>query len=156
MPFSDPSREPEEVLTAQIAKYDDDQQIVFGWASVSIGKDGKLVVDREGDVIEPDVLETAAYDFVLNSRRGDDLHDEVTKSHLVESMVFTREKMAKMGLTFLDAGVRKSDTPVCMWWTGFYVPDASDWSAIKLGKRAAFSIGGFATREEIVDEIGKD
>lgn len=137
-----------EVLTAQIAKVDDEQQIVFGWASVSVGKDGQLLVDRQGDVISPEELEFAAYDFVLNSRQSDSMHDEVTKAHLVESMVFTADKMEKMGLTFKpDTLLAKSDGGVCMWWTGFYVSDAAIWKRVREGDFQAFSIGGSAVRE---------
>lgn len=143
----------DELLRAEIAKIDDDQQIVFGWASVSVGKDGALLVDRQDDVIFPEDLEHAAYDFVLNSRQSDTSHDEVGKSHLVESMVLTPEKMAKMGLAFVDESgqVKKSDATVCMWWTGFYVPDEAVWKGIKDGDYSAFSIGGTAVREALLE-----
>lgn len=138
-----------ELLRAEIAKIDDDQQIVFGWASVSVGKDGALLVDRQDDVIFPEDLEHAAYDFVLNSRQADTSHDEITKAHLVESMVFTAEKLEKMGLAFVtpEGEVKKSDAQVCSWFVGFYVPDAQVWEGIRKGDFAAFSIGGFAVRE---------
>jgi hypothetical protein len=146
------------LLTAQIAKTDNDQQIVFGWASVSIGKDGQLLVDRQDDVIFPEDLEHAAYDFVLNSRQGDSMHDEVTKAHLVESVVFTREKLEKMGLQFSPdseiAKTTKADSEVCMWWTGFYVADTEIWKGVKEGRFKAFSIGGTAVREPIAP-LGK-
>jgi Putative phage serine protease XkdF len=143
----------QELLRAEIAKIDDEQQIVFGWASVSVGKDGTLLVDRQDDVIFPADLEFAAYDFVLNSRQADTRHDELTKAHLVESMVFTAEKLEKMGLAFVDASgaVKKSDHETCMWWSGFFVPDATVWKGIKGGEYTAFSIGGTAVREPILE-----
>jgi 2'-5' RNA ligase len=138
-----------ELLRAEIAKIDDDQQIVFGWASVSVGKDGELLVDRQDDVIFPEDLEHAAYDFVLNSRQADTSHDEVTKAHLVESVVFTAEKLEKMGLAFVtpEGELKKSDAQLCMWWSGFFVPSPDVWAGIRKGDFAAFSIGGFAVRE---------
>lgn len=138
-----------ELLTAKIAKTDNDQQIVFGWASVSIGRDGQVLVDKQDDVIFPEDLERAAYHFVLNSRQSDTHHDEVTKAHLVESMVFTQDKLAKMGLTFTD--VKKAEQDICMWWTGFYVPDEQVWKMVKDGEFTAFSIGGYAVREPLLE-----
>ncbi len=154
VPLTGGSIEPmsKELLRAEIAKIDDDQQIVFGWASVAVGKDGALLVDRQNDVIFPEDLEHAAYDFVLNSRKSDTLHDEVTKAHLVESMVFTAEKMQLMGIAFVDDGgaVKKSNgEPLCLWWSGFFVPSAQVWKGIKDGDFTAFSIGGTAVREPL-------
>ena len=40
-----------------ILKTDDEQRMVYGWASVVTEK-GEPVVDRQGDVIEPDTLGT--------------------------------------------------------------------------------------------------
>lgn len=138
-------------ISAQIAKTDADEQIVFGWASVSVNKNGTLIIDRQEDVIYPDDLEYGAYDFVLNSRRADSYHDELTKAHLVESMVFTPEKLDKMGLAFVtpEGEVKKADNPVCMWWTGFYVPDEKVWKQVLDGEFTAFSIGGSAIREPL-------
>jgi hypothetical protein len=139
----------ESLLQAQIAKVDTDRQIVFGWASVSVGKDGELLVDRQDDVIYPEDLEAAAYDFVLNSRNGDTMHDEITKAYLVESVIFTRDKLEKMGLGFINTDVQKADTDCCMWWTGFYVADDEVWKGVKNGTYTAFSIGGRAVREPL-------
>lgn len=44
-----------------ILKADGDQRLVFGWANVSVTVDGKQVEDLEGDVIDPEELEKAAY-----------------------------------------------------------------------------------------------
>ena len=43
-----------------------DQQLIFGWASV-VEKNGVLIIDKQGDIITPETLEDAAYDFVLHS-----------------------------------------------------------------------------------------
>ena len=36
----------------------------FGWASVAIAENGETLEDWQGDIIEPDELESAAYKFV--------------------------------------------------------------------------------------------
>ena len=51
-----------------ITKTSEDQQIVFGWANVAIRKDGTVVEDLQDDIIEPEELEKAAYEYVLNFR----------------------------------------------------------------------------------------
>ena len=48
----------------KIAKSDDDRMLAFGWANVSMRADGELVEDWQGDIIEPEELENAAYDYV--------------------------------------------------------------------------------------------
>jgi hypothetical protein len=46
-------------IQGQILKADDEQRIVWGWASV-ITEDGVPVVDTQGDVIRPETLMKAA------------------------------------------------------------------------------------------------
>lgn len=123
----------------QIAKTDPDRQLVFGWASVSTRPDGVVVLDKQGDMVAPEVLEDAAYDFVLHSREGDEMHTEMVKARLVESFVTTPDKLAKMGV---PDGV----LPVG-WWVGFHVDDAAVFAKVKRGEYPMFSIGGSGVRE---------
>ena len=53
-----------------VQKSDDEKRLVFGWASVAQEESGNTLVDLAGDVIEPEVLEQAAYDFVRLYREG--------------------------------------------------------------------------------------
>ena len=121
-----------------VVKVDGERQNVFGWAYVARNGDGAIIVDKQGDYVEPDDLEFTAYDFVLHSRASDVMHAEVTKAELIESMMFTPEKLEKLGL---PAG----SLPIG-WWTGFHVSDTEAWDGIRKGDYAAFSIGGSGTR----------
>lgn len=126
-----------------IAKADDDRHTVFGWAYV-VSPDGqKQTVDKSGDFISLDdvaQLEDAAYEFVVNSRDGGDWHDRRGVSTMVESMVFTPEKIQKMGLP--------EATPVG-WWCGFHVTDEAVWNKVKSGIYKSFSIHGSGVRKEV-------
>jgi hypothetical protein len=132
-----------------VAKLDTDKRLVFGWAYVTHDKDGEVVVDKSGEFIDDyEVLEKAAYEFVITSRTGGDHHErDLTTGRaravgtMVESMMFTPEKIEKMGLPpgLLPTG----------WWVGFKVTDDAAWQAVKAGERPAFSIHGTAKKEPV-------
>ena len=124
----------------RVAKVNEEQGLVFGWASVA-EQDGRLVVDHEGDVIEPAELEKGAYRFVKDARIASDRHDPATLGVgvLVESMIFTKEKQEILGI----------DVPVG-WWVGFQVDDPELRRSIRESEgHEAFSIGGFGAAEEL-------
>jgi hypothetical protein len=126
----------------EIAKQDDEQQIVFGWAYVSHDAMGVQQIDKSGEFVpDPEELEKAAYQFVLNSRDGGDLHVRKGVSTLVESVVFTKEKCEAMGI---PAGTMPTG-----WWVGFKVHDAEVWKAHKQGQRSSFSIHGKGVRKKV-------
>lgn len=126
----------------KIAKVDEDQRLVFGWAYIAADKDGTVIIDKQGDFIDdPEELAKAAYDFVLESREGDLMHTEIPVSRLVESIVFTPEKLEKMGVP--------EGTMPTGWWVGFYVDDDDVWAGVKKGTWGAFSIGGQGVREKV-------
>lgn len=127
----------------KIAKSQEDQQLVFGWASVSALPDGQIVTDHEGDRISPDELEKTAYKYVLNFRDAGERHDpgKRFKGKLVESVVFTREKMKAMGI---EEGILPYG-----WWVGFKITDKDAWEGIKSGKYQMFSIEGKGIREVV-------
>lgn len=124
----------------RIAKTDDDRRLVFGWANVAMAKDGKIVLDRQGDLIAPETLEEAAYKYVLLHGDANEMHTEPSVGHMVESFVATPEKLEKMGLA-KDALPRG-------WWIGFYVEDEAVYAKVKSGEYKAFSIEGSGVREE--------
>lgn len=126
---------------ARIQKVDDDRREVFGWFSV-VEEDGHLVVDEHGDTIEPAELEQAAYDFNLFARTAGQQHERVGVGTLIESMVFTKEKQAALGI----------DLGLVGWWGGFHITDDATWQAIKTGTAPMFSIGGQGIREEVEDD----
>lgn len=125
-----------------ILKTDEEQNLIFGWANLPhpVEKLGEPKIDLQDDQIYLVDLEKGAYDFVLNFREMDDMHTEPVTGRLVESMVFTPEKMEAMGVTNWDGGYG--------WWTGWKVDDDS-FEMVKNGTRAMLSIGGKA-RQEVV------
>lgn len=128
-----------------ITKADEDKRLVFGWALVSADKDGNELIDHQGDMVEPDELEEGAYEYVLNFRDAGEEHIGTLrkKARMVESCVFTPEKMKAIGIP-------EGTIPVG-WWIGFYVDDDTTWERIKSGKYKMFSIEGKAVREPIED-----
>lgn len=129
-------------VVTEITKFDDEQKTVFGWASIT-EVDGKPVVDRQGDMIDSEEMAKAAYEYVVGSRVGGHQHRRTTEggafkvSDMIESMVFTPEKIAKMGLP--------AETPVG-WWVGYRVHDDAIWKAVKDGEIQGLSIHGRGKR----------
>lgn len=121
----------------EIAKIDEDQQLVFGWASISENADGRTIVDAQNDVIVPDELEKAVYDFVLFKRDAGEMHERTGVGQLVESVVTTREKQAAMGLP-------PGSLPVGHW-VGFKL-DSDVFEKVKKGELTEFSYGGKGKR----------
>ncbi len=125
----------------KIEKYDDDQ-LVFGWANISIRKDGEQIVDHQGHAIDVDELENASYLFNLYFRETGEMHVGKSKGKLVESIVFTKEKMEKMGIP--------ENTVPEGWWLGFFIDDREVYEKVKNGEYNMFSIQGTA-RKEVID-----
>lgn len=126
-----------------IYKADEDKRLVFGWASVAITVDGEELEDRQHDMIEPEDLEEAAYEYVLNFRDTGEEHlpGYRKKGKLVESCVLTAEKQKAMGIP-------EGTVPVA-WWIGFKIEDDDTWERVKNGTYKMFSIEGKANREPI-------
>lgn len=132
----------EKTRRSPVAKIDNDRQIVFGWANVCIKTSGEQVVDSDDEMIDPDELENAAYNFVLSANDGTgEEHLGVSKGQLIESMFFTPEKLVAMGLA-------KNALPIG-WWVGFHVEDEKAWRRVKSGRHKMFSIQGVSRREEV-------
>jgi hypothetical protein len=130
--------------TGEIAKRDDEKRQVFGYAMVT-HIDGEPVVDRQGDYTPLDEIEKAAYSYVIESRKGGDMHTRdgdkpLHTSDLVESFVVTPEKLVQMGLA--------EDAMPHGWWVGFKVNDDKQWDMVKSGERTGFSIHGSGRRVE--------
>lgn len=127
----------------KIAKSDDEKRLVFGWASVSMRVDGEVIEDWQEDIVEPEELEHAAYEYVLLYRDGSEMHERGGVASLVESVVFTEEKMKAIGIP-------EGTLPVG-WWIGFKVLDEDVWEKVKDGTYSMFSIEGTAERVEVED-----
>lgn len=134
-------------VSFEIAKVDDEQRLVFGLASVAVTADGKTVEDLQGDEIDGPELEAAQYDYVMKSRTGGTMHEEMGTAKLVESFAVTPEKLAALskalGVKF-DAKAFKGSAA----WVGYKVTDDETWAKVKSGEIRAFSIGGSAEVED--------
>jgi hypothetical protein len=133
----------------KIAKTNEEQQLVFGWANVAIRKDGTQIADYQDDMVEPEDLEQAAYEYVLKFRDTGERHDpdKRLKGKLVESVVFTKEKQLAMGL--------EENTLPQGWWVGFKINDNSAWEKIKKGDYQMFSVEGTGQRIPVDEEMKK-
>jgi hypothetical protein len=128
----------------KIAKWKDDEQLVFGWASVAKDASGKVPLDWQGDVIDPFDLEQAVYKFNLEFRESNEMHIPGTvNGSLVESVMFTKEKMQAMGIP--DGMVPEG------WWVGFKIVDKEAYAKVKAGIYKMFSIEGSAQRVPITE-----
>lgn len=147
------TEEVELTWSGEISKFDTDKRQVFGWCSLS-QIDGKDVVDLQGDYVPIEEIEKSAYHYVINSRKGGDMHKRVGAglskadeplhtSDLIESFVVTPEKLQQMGLSKAAA----AGVPIG-WWVGFKVNDDEQWAKVKSGERTGFSIHGSGSRVE--------
>lgn len=125
----------------KIQKSDDERRLAFGWASISQTADGETLVDWSEDIIDSATLENAAYQFVELYREGGEMHERGGCAVLVESMVFTQEKCAALGIP-------EGTLPVG-WFIGFRVTDDDVWKKVKSGEYPMFSIEGMATRVKV-------
>jgi hypothetical protein len=126
---------------------DEDQRLVFGLASMSTSADGELVTDSEGDQIEPAELERAMYEYALFSGQGDENHDKVPKSQLVESFVVTPKKL-ELFMKAIGSPADVSEYKGVAVWVGYKVFDDGTWARVKSGELRAFSIECEAFRAE--------
>lgn len=127
--------------TFDVEKAMPDQHLVFGWANVSLTEDGGVPFDWHDDMIAPKILEKAAYNFVMKYRDMGEMHVGETQGQLVESIMFTKEKMQALGI---PEGVVPEG-----WWVGFYVPDVEVCQKIKDGQYKMFSIQGRIKRLKV-------
>lgn len=127
----------------EIAKVDEAQRLVGGYAYVSHDEDGLPIVDNEGDFVPtPEELEKAAVGFMLDHRSGDVWHNETLVAKAVESVVLTPEKMDAMG-------IQKAGMPQGAWWVTWKVLDDTTWDLVQKGLLRSMSIGGRGLRTPV-------
>jgi hypothetical protein len=124
-------------VEGQILKADEEQRMVYGWASVVTEK-GEAVVDRQGDVIEPDTLVRAVNKFMEHVRVGKEMHKGDQIGAVIHSMPVTKEIGESLGIQSDREG----------WIVAFKVYNDDVWAKVKSGELAAFSIGGRAIKED--------
>jgi hypothetical protein len=117
------------------------QHVVYGWASVSV-LDGELVTDLQGDQIEPEALEQAVEDFMLNYRAGTAdgagvMHETAPACEVIASLVTTPDIVKAFGLG--------ENIPIG-WILGLKVLDEAVWQRVVSGELKALSIQGTAER----------
>ena len=100
----------------KVLKFDAERQYVFGWATVAITKDGHQVEDLQGDLIDVEDLEEAAYQFALQLPEHGRHAQRRSRGPMIESFMVTPDKLEAMGLPpeQLPQG----------HWVGFHIPDA--------------------------------
>lgn len=125
----------------EIRKSNEEKMLAFGWASVALTEDGEQIEDWQQDMIDPEELEQAAYQFVELYREGGEMHERGGAAVLIESMVFTDEKTKLLGIP--------EGTLPMGWWIGFKVTDPDVWDKVKDGTYNMFSIEGEAQRVEV-------
>lgn len=124
-------------IEGQVLKSDDEQRLVYGWASV-ITEKGEPVVDRQGDVIKAETLVEAVNDFMENVRVGKAMHSGDQIGVVVHSWPVTDEIAKAVGIQSDREG----------WLVAFKVYDNDVWAKVKSGELAAFSVGGRAIKED--------
>jgi len=115
----------------QIVKMDDEQRIVWGWASVAT-VNGEPVFDLHGDHIPMSELTKASTEFMLTTRVGKTMHFGTKRSDVVHSLPLSKELASMLGVSSEKEG----------WIVGFKVHDDTTWDMIKSGELPALSIGG--------------
>ncbi|MFP3153120.1 XkdF-like putative serine protease domain-containing protein [Lachnospiraceae bacterium ZAX-1] len=122
----------------EVMKSDDDKRLVFGWASIAVRVDGEAIEDLQGDIIDIDDLESAAYEYTANFGIAGEMHERGGVGRLVESLVFSKTKAAALGIPpdILPEG----------WWVGFRIDDPDVWEKVKKGEYSMFSIEGTGVR----------
>jgi Putative phage serine protease XkdF len=127
------------VVEAAIAKSDDEQRRIWGYASIAVRKDGTQLVDLQGDAIDIEDLEEAWYAYVRESGELNFAHDGPVRGHMIEAMVFTPAKLDALGLPpgSLPLGA----------WVGYEVDDPADYALLKQRGYMMFSIEGTGLRE---------
>lgn len=122
----------------RLTKFDEEQRLVYGWASVVTEK-GVPVVDRAGDVITPQTLERAVSKFMEHVRVGKEMHSGGQVGKIIHSWPVTKEIAAAVGIECDREG----------WLVAFRVYDDAVWEKVKSGEYPAFSIGGRAKVRDI-------
>ena len=127
--------------TFKVAKANDGEGLVSGWANVAVNADGSLPLDWQDDIIRPETLEKAAINFMMDYRGSGAMHEGDSKGIVVESIVFTKEKQAAIGI---PEGVISEG-----WFITVKILDPVVFKQVRNGTFKMFSIQGHAKRVEL-------
>lgn len=117
---------PEEVVkqlkNAEVAKANDEEQIVMGIASVSTVK-GELVTDSHGDQITTQALVEFNRSLISTSREGKVMHEGEARTEVVAGLVLTEDWQKALGI---DLGFEP-------YLVEIHVPEPELWAEVKKG-----------------------
>jgi hypothetical protein len=133
--------EPITMGITSVVKSVEEKQMVSGWANISINANGEHPLDWEGDIIPPAVLEKAAINFMIKHRQSGVQHEGDSVGTVVESVMFTKEKMKAIGIP--------ENTVPEGWFITVKVHDKEVFKKVKEGKYRMFSIQGVAKKLEV-------
>lgn len=130
-------------MQLQISKSSDtaDEGLVSGWANIAINKDGSRPLDWSDDVIEPATLEKAAIQFMEEYGESGVEHKGDAVGVVVESIMFTKEKQAAIGIP--EGTVPEG------WFITVKVKDPDVFAKVKDGTYKMFSFQGTARRTKL-------
>lgn len=126
------------VLRRDIVKVDEEQRIVWGWASVVMEK-GQTVVDRQGHTITPDEMEKAANDFMSDVRLAKAMHQGDGVGEVIHSFILTDEICKAFDIQCDYRG----------WIIAMKIHSDEVWELVKSGDLSAFSIGGKGVLDDV-------
>ena len=126
------------VKISEVFKADEDQRIVYGWASV-ISENGVDVEDLQGDVIKAEELVSSTTEFMKTVRTAKAMHQGDKIGTVVHSLPLTAEIAKSLDIETTREG----------WIVGMHIESDEIWKSVKEGTLKAFSIGGSGVREKI-------
>jgi len=128
-------------INVEIFKSNEFEKLVSGWASVAKNADGSLPLDWHDDIITAEELEKAAINFMLEYRESGEMHKGESKGTVVESIVFTKQKMEAMGI---PEGIIPEG-----WFITVKIHDDEVFKKVVDGEYKMFSIQGKARRLKV-------
>lgn len=115
--------------------------LVSGWANISVLANGEIPLDWEGDIILPEDLEEASIEFMENYAESGVMHEGGPVGTVVESIMFTKEKQAAIGIP--DGCVPEG------WFITVKIHDKEVRDKVKDGTYSMFSIQGTGQRVQL-------
>jgi len=128
-------------ISAKVLKSNKFEKLVSGWANIAKNADGSIPLDWDGDVVTAEVLEKAAIDFMLEYRESGEMHKGESKGTVVESIVFTKQKMKAMGIP--EGTIPEG------WFITVKIHDDDVFQKVVNGEYKMFSIQGKAKRLKV-------
>ena len=128
-------------INVEIFKSNEFEKLVSGWASVTKNADGSLPLDWHDDIITAEILEKAAINFMLEYRESGEMHKGEPIGTVVESIVFTKQKMEAIGIP--EGTIPEG------WFITVKIHDDEVFKKVVNGEYKMFSIQGRARRLKV-------